>query len=213
MKLYGRTSSFNVQKVLWLLDELELQYEHTQLGGRFKGLDTEQFGRLNPQRKVPVLVDGDKVIWESHSILRYLAASYGDDNWYSDSPYERSLYERWMDWAQVTFQPAFMATFLGYYRMPESKRDMTQVQQDLVSCIHCLQQLEQALAHSAYIAGDKISLADICCGAVLYRLTTQGLNIQLPPRVERWYEALQQRPGYHQWIMSDYSELAAREDY
>ncbi|WP_212747843.1 glutathione S-transferase N-terminal domain-containing protein [Pseudoalteromonas sp. S558] len=78
VKVFGRTTSFNVQKILWLLDELALNYEHIELGGHFGGLDSDEFFRLNPMKKVPVLIDGDKSIWESHTILRYLVAEYGD---------------------------------------------------------------------------------------------------------------------------------------
>lgn len=213
MKLYGRTTSFNVQKVMWLLEELKLSYEHVELGGRFGGLDSEAFAELNPMRKVPVLIDGDRAIWESHSILRYLAAEYGSDDWLPESAYSRSLYERWMDWSQVTFQPAFMATFWGYYRTPETKRDMQRVTQALQTCDVCLQQLEVALTNQSFLAGESISLADVCAGAILYRLTEQGLDVVLPFRVNQWFERLQSRPGYQKWVMSDFSELKAREDY
>lgn len=80
LKILGRTTSFNVQKVLWLADELSLEYDHIELGGKFGGLDSQEFARLNPMKKVPVLVDEQHSIWESHTILRYLAAKYGDNN-------------------------------------------------------------------------------------------------------------------------------------
>lgn len=213
MKLYGRTTSFNVQKVLWLLEELNIDYQHIQLGGRFNGLDDPEFVKLNPMRKVPVLVDGEKAIWESHSILRYLVASFADESWYSADPYQRSLYERWMDWSQLIFQNAFMGTFWGYYRMSEAKRDMKTVNAELEKCVQCLSVLDKQLSLSDYLAGESITLADICAGAIIYRLTTQGLSISLPIHVARWYEKLKTRPGYQKWVMSDYSELKAREDY
>lgn len=213
MKIYGRTTSFNVQKVLWFLDELALDYEHIEVGGRFGGLDSAEFVVLNPMQKVPVLIDGGNIIWESHTILRYLAASYGADDWYSLSPFERSLYERWLDWSQVTFQPAFMGTFWGYYRTPASKRCMDKVNQDLLACNNCLALVEQQLRQSTYLAGSKITLADICVGAIIYRLISQGLTFTLPPHVEKWHMHLKTRAGYKKWIMSDFSELKGREDY
>lgn len=204
MKLYGRTTSFNVQKVLWLLDEL---------GGRFGGLDSEAFKQLNHLQKVPVLVDGDRHIWESHTILRYLIAEYSQQKWWPDCPYERSLYERWMDWSQVIFQPAFMAVFWGYYRMPANKRDMITVELNLDKCKHCIETIESQLQETDYLTGPSISLADITVGAVLYRLTTQGLAITLPVQTQRWFKKLSSRPAYNKWIMSDYSELKGREDF
>ncbi|EAQ64025.1 putative glutathione S-transferase [Marinomonas sp. MED121] len=213
MKLYGRITSFNVQKVLWLLDELGLNYELVELGGRFGGLETENFQQLNPMKKVPVLIDGKRHIWESHTIMRYLIAEYSSQLWCQGSPYSQSLYERWMDWSQVTFQPAFMATFWGYYRMPPNKRDMNTVELNLARCKLCLKQIEVQLKETDYLAGSSMSLADICVGAVLYRLTTQGLSISLASNTQQWFDKLSKRPGYKTWIMSDYSELKGREGY
>ncbi|WP_421853362.1 glutathione S-transferase family protein [Marinomonas sp.] len=213
MKIYGRTTSFNVQKVLWFLEELGVPYEHIELGGRFGGLESDDFARLNPMKKVPVLIDGDKVIWESHTILRYLAASYGTGKWYSDDAYQRSLYERWMDWSHVLFQPAFMAMFWGYYRMPASKRNMPEVNEALQKCMTCLATLDTALADSKYVAGALMTLADICAGSIIYRLISQGLDVPLPRHVADWYEGLKSQAGYQKWIMSDFAELKGREDF
>jgi len=213
MKLFGRTTSFNVQKVLWLLEELNINYEHVELGGRFGGLDDKNFIKLNPMKKVPVLIDAEKSVWESHTILRYLAASYGNENWYPTCPYKRSLSERWLDWSQTVFQPAFMGTFWGYYRKSENNRDMEAINKDLDTCINCLLLIEKQLTESEYLAGNQISLADIVVGAVIYRLTTQGLSIKLPDLVNNWYNKLNKRPGYIKWVMSDFTELKAREEF
>ncbi|WP_087026041.1 glutathione S-transferase family protein [Thaumasiovibrio subtropicus] len=213
MELYGRATSFNVQKVQWMLAELGLNFSHIEKGGRFGGLDEPEFAALNPMKKVPVLVDGEKVIWESHSIIRYLIAEYGDQEWYPSSAYSRSLYERWMDWSQVIFQPHFMAVFWGYYRMPPSNRDWPAIDAALARCNECLTQLEQQLARQPFLAGEMMTAADITVGAILYRLTEQGLSVPLPPNVRKWYNGIQQRDGYQRYIMSDFSELKHREDY
>ena len=195
MKLLGRTTSFNVQKILWFLDELGMNYEHIELGGRFGGLGEAEFIKLNPHQKVPVLLDEDKSIWESHTILRYLAASYGNEYWYPICPYERSLSDRWLDWSQTIFQPAFMGTFWGYYRKSENKRDMKAIKNDLDICKKCLTVISQQLNRFEYLAGENMSLADIVVGSVLYRLTTQGLDVELPNLVNGWYQKLSKRPG------------------
>ncbi len=213
LKILGRTTSFNVQKVLWLADELSLEYEHIELGGKFGGLDSEEFALLNPMKKVPVLVDEQHSIWESHTILRYLAAKYGDTTWYPDSAFKRSLYERWLDWSQTIFQPAFMAVFWGYYRMPANKRNMAVVQSKLEKCCSCLEIVNNQLSTFTFLAGDAITLADISVGAILYRLTEQGLDISLPENVNSWYQKLKLRSGYQKWVMSDFSELKGREEF
>jgi glutathione S-transferase len=196
---------------MWLLDELKLEYEHVELGGRRGGLDSEEFRALNPMGKVPVLVDNGHSIWESHTILRYLAATYGERNWFSSDPYSRSLADRWLDWAQVIFQSAFMAVFWGYYRTPIEKRNMPLIESKLPKCHECLQILDDQLSENDFLIGSVISLGDIPAGAVLYRLTKMDLDVA--SNVDRWYKTLCERPAYQRWVMSDFSELKGRETF
>ncbi len=77
LKIWGRLSSVNVQKVVWAVRELALPHTLTEAGGAFGGLDTPEYGRMNPNRRVPVIDDGGFVLWESNAIVRYLAARYG----------------------------------------------------------------------------------------------------------------------------------------
>ncbi len=90
LKVWGRRSSANVQKVLWLVGELDLPYTHSPAGGDFGGLDDPAFRALNPHGKVPVIEDGGVVVWEIHAILRYLAAAYGADRFWSPDPAVRA---------------------------------------------------------------------------------------------------------------------------
>ncbi len=211
--IYGRQTSYNVQKVLWLLEELEVEYKHIQLGGRFGGLEMDEFKKLNPMQKVPVIVDDDKVIWESNTILRYLADTYGTVAFKVDDAFERSKYERWMDWSQSKFEPIFIGIFWGYYRTPEHLRDMVAIENSIQACQQCLEMLDDQLKHKLFILGDDLSLADISIGIYLYRLVEIELNIELPNYVADWYEHLNNSPGYRRWVMSDFSELKARLDY
>ena len=74
LTIWGRRSSFNLQKVMWLVGELQLEHRHIELGGQFGGLDTPEFLAMNPHGRIPVIDDQGTVVWESHAILRYLAA-------------------------------------------------------------------------------------------------------------------------------------------
>lgn len=213
LQLYGRDSSYNVQKVLWLAQELTLPLEHTQRGGRYGGMDTAEFVAMSPMQKVPVLLDQGRAIWESNTILRYLVERYGDGDWRVEDAYRRSEHERWMDWAQTKFESAFVGVFWGYYRTPESERDLPAITASVEACEACLSSLDRQLGDQAYLLGDQLSLADICNGVFLYRLVEIDLTVELPERVAVWYERLKVRPAFQLWVMRDFSELQGRMEY
>jgi glutathione S-transferase len=120
LTVWGRRSSFNLQKVMWLVSELGIDHRHIQAGGQFGGLDTPEFRAMNPVGRVPVIDDNGTIVWESHAILRYLAARYGRAQFWSDDPAKRSQADRWMDWSQTALQPDFLVgAFWGFYRTPE----------------------------------------------------------------------------------------------
>lgn len=105
---WGRRSSFNVQKVMWLIGESGLAHQHIPAGGQYGIKDSPEFLTMNPHGRVPVIKDDDgTVVWESHSILRYLSARHGQSDFWSDDPAQRSQADRWMDWSQASLQPAF----------------------------------------------------------------------------------------------------------
>ena len=109
LQVWGRRSSFNVQKVMWLIGELGLAHQHIPAGGRYGIKDSLEFLSMNTNGRVPVIKDGDgTVVWESHSILRYLAARHGQSGFWNEDPAQRSQADRWMDWSQASLQPAFL---------------------------------------------------------------------------------------------------------
>ncbi len=213
LTLYGRHTSYNVQKVLWLLDELALDYKHIELGSEPADTETAQFVQLNPMRKVPVLADEEHNIWESNTILRYLERTYGPGQWQTADAYQTSLVERWMDWAQTRFEPAFVGVFWGYYRTPEHFRNAEAIEKSLAECRYCLDRLDEQVAGKPFLLGDQLSLADVCCGVFLYRLVKIDLQVELPEQAKRWYQNLQQGVGYRRWVQSDFSSLCGRLQY
>jgi glutathione S-transferase len=135
LKVWGRRSSFNVQKVMWLIGELGLEHEHIDAGGSFGGLDTPAFLAMNPHGRVPVIRDDDATVWESHAILRYLAARDGAGQFWSSDPAARAPVDGWMDWSQTSLQPDFLiGVFWGFYRTPEDKRNWPAIRAALARC-------------------------------------------------------------------------------
>src|ERR1051326_2207643 len=207
LTIYGRKSSFNVQKVMWLVGELGLAHRPVERGGAFGGLDAPGFRAMNPHGRGPGIVDGDTTVWESHAILRYLAARYGADPFWSEDAAARSHWERWMDWAHTTLQPDFLTgVFWGFYRTPAAQRDMRAVEEKIRRCAAHFKLLDAIL-------GDRLTLADIPAGTHLYRYF--GIDIARPrvPNVERWYRTLAERPAYRAHVMVPFAELEGRLEY
>ena len=214
LTIWGRRSSLNVQKVMWLVGELRIEHRRVDAGGQFGGLDTPEFRAMNPLGRVPVLDDNGIVVWESHSILRYLAACYGQGRFWSDSAGERSQVDRWMDWAQTAWQPDFlMGVFWGFYRTPEPQRNWPAIRDKIARCAIHFQVLDKMLAGRRFLCGNALSLADIAIGTSLFRYF--GLEIERPPvpHVEAWYDRLQERSAYREHAMVPFTELRGRLDY
>ena len=213
VRLWGRASAFNVQKVLWLLGELGLPFDHSEVGGAHGGLDAPEFLRMNPHGRVPVLRDGDTVIWESHSVLRYLAARYGSETLWPVDPAARSHVDRWMDWSLASLQPAFMRLFWGYFRTPPDLWDRPGLQPAIEECDRFFALLDGQLAERAYLAGPAFSLADIPAGTALYRYFGMGLPVPRHRHVDAWYGRLCAREPYRRAIMVPFEELRGRVEY
>ena len=94
LRIWGRTNSINVQKVMWAVGELGLAHERIDAGGAFGGLDTAEYGAMNPNRKVPTIDDDGEVLWESNACVRYLAARYGAGSLWAEDPAERARADR-----------------------------------------------------------------------------------------------------------------------
>jgi len=211
LKVWGRRSSANVQKVLWLVGELDLPHTHVPAGGDFGGLDDPAFRALNPHGKVPVIDDGGVVVWESHAILRYLAAVHGADRFWAADPAVRAPIDGWMDWAQTALQPAFLTgVFWGGYRTPEAQRDVGAVARALDRTVACLAQVDRLLADRPFVGGETLSLADIAIGTHLYRYFELEIDRPDLPRLAAWFERLKARAAYREHVMVPFGDLKGR---
>lgn len=211
LKIWGRRDSFNVQKVMWLVGELDLPHEHIPAGGKFGGLDSPEFLAMNPHGRVPVITDGENIVWESHSILRYLAASYGKPAFWSDDAKVRSQIEPWLDWMQTALQPDFLTgVFWGFYRTPEAQRDSAAIQKSIERCSQHFLLLNHWLRAKPFLCGDSLSLADIAVGTVLFRYFELEIEKPVIPKVEAWYQRLQQRAAYRDNVMVSFQAMYGR---
>ena len=212
LTIYGRATSSNVQLVMWAVGELGLAHDRLDYGHVHGGLDTPEFGTMNPHRKVPVLRDGDLVIWESAAILRYLAARYGDGGafWPAD-PVDRARVDMWAEWGKNELCQAFtVPIFWSRVRTTAADRDEVALTRAVSLFEEYLGQLADRLAGRAFVCGDDFSAADIVIGHLLYRWFTIDVPRAANPAVESYYKRLTERPAYRDHVMVPYDVLRAR---
>jgi len=190
LKLLGRATSGNVQKVIFLLEELGSPYEREDYGRQFNNTQTPEYGKLNPTRKVPTLVDGDVAVWESHAILRYLAAK-AKSPLYPTDPAKRSQVDRWMDWGLASLNPVFLAGFREAKKEPAERRAGVG---DEISAE--LKILEGELSQHPYVAGDSLTIADMALAPLVSRCLNFPLGLPKFPALEAWRARLKERPAF-----------------
>jgi glutathione S-transferase len=202
MKIIGRASSSNVQKVLWCCAELGLDYQREDAGREFGVVGTPEFAALNPNRKVPVLVEDDFVLWESNAIVRYLASLHGMGTLCPADPRTLASAGRWMDWQLSVLGPGFTGMFHGLVRDAPENRNMAAIDKSRNATEHNLGMVDAALANSAYIAGKAFTMGDIPIGIYAYRwYAFDGIERKSLPNLERWYSALKERPAFREFVM------------
>ena len=202
LKIWGRANSVNVQKVLWCLTELDLAYERIDAGMAFGKNNEPSYLAMNPNGRVPTLVEGDFVLWESNSVMRYLAMAYGQGSpIYPEAPKRRAGVDRWLDWTLSTMQPVDRPVFWALVRTPPDKRDMAAIQRDVDAEAVVWRIADAQLASRRFIEGDDFTLADIALGAYARRwLGVEGVSKPKLAHLDRWFAQFATRPGFVRFI-------------
>jgi glutathione S-transferase len=173
MRLWGRKSSINVQKVLWCLAELGLKegvdFERIDAGLQFGIVRSPEFLKLNPNGLVPTLEDGDLILWESNTIMRYLAAQYDQKNRFPSDVKSRYGSEKWMDWQVGTLWPTLRPAFIGLTRVPEAERDHAGIQKAYQETNQLFTSLDQTLESQSYCSGEQFQIGDIVLALCVHR--------------------------------------------
>jgi glutathione S-transferase len=193
IRLLGRQTSGNVQKVIFLLEELHLPYIREDYGRQFGNTNGEAYRALNPNAKVPTLVDGEVVIWESNTILRYLAAIHAPAM-AGKTPAERTLVERWMDWQLAAVNPPYLAVFKEAKKPAEERSaEFAGQSADLIAQMKIL---DQHLAGRTWIALEKLTLAEIALGPIVKRCLEFPIERSALPELTCWQTAIEARPAF-----------------
>lgn len=193
LKLLGRKTSGNVQKVIWLLEETGQAYEREDYGRQFGNTQEAAYLALNPNGKVPTLLDGDVAIWESNTILRYLSKKAGDA-YYPADPAVRSKVERWMDWQLASLNNPYMAIFRESKKAPEERSpELAKHGKELDQQ---LQILDGALDEGGWMAGADMTLADICLGPIVARCLNFPVDLSALPKLRAWQARVAERDAF-----------------
>ncbi|MGN6651612.1 glutathione S-transferase family protein [Trinickia sp.] len=202
LTIWGRANSVNVQKLLWCCDELGLPFERVDAGLQFGRVNDPDYRELNPNGQIPTLVDGAFVLWESNSILRYLAMQYGaSSSLYPADPQLRASIDRWLDWSISTLAPAERPVFLTLVRTPPEQRDMEGLATNLKTLIARWKIVDGHLQGRFHPEGDRFTIADIVLGSFAKRwFGVEGIDRPPMPSLERWYQRLTQRAGFKKYI-------------
>ncbi len=203
IKLWGRTNSMNVQKVLWVLDDLGLAYERIDAGMQYGVNNTAEYLRMNPNGKIPLIKDGDLAVWESHAICRYLCNKAGSQKLYPQDPQARAPIDQWIDWALSTLIGPLSTVFWILVRTPAEKRDPAKLKEESSKLLGALEILNTGLTNRSFIASDHFSLADLILAAPVYRcikLDSFDHQSEHFAPLMAWYAKVRTQPGFKRWV-------------
>jgi len=198
LKIWGRLSSVNVQKVVWCCDELGLAYERVDAGGKFGINDTPGYLAKNPNGLVPTVEEDGFVLYESNAIVRWLSARDAEARLWPRGERERADTDRWMEWQSTSYTPAMTAIFWQLIRTPEAQRDAKAIEVSREKSERLSGILDAHLAGRQYLAGERFSAADIVVGCAVHRWLNLPVARDSRPNLERYYRALKARPASRQ---------------
>lgn len=202
LTIWGRANSVNVQKVLWCLAELDIAFERIDAGMQFGRNQDPDYLAINPNGRVPTLVDGDYALWESNSIMRYLCLAYRPQTpIYPNEPKRRAAVDRWLDWTLSTVQPVDRPVFWGLVRTPPAQRDMAALQKEADAEALVWRVADHHLSTRRFIEGDDFTIADIALGAYARRwFGVEGITRPKLAHLERWFAQFASRAGFKQYV-------------
>jgi glutathione S-transferase len=202
IRVWGRNTSVNVQKVMWAIGELDLPHERIDVGGSFGKNKEPTYLAINPNGLVPTLEEDGFFLWESNSIVRYLAAKYGAGSLEPKDLRARARASSWMDWQISVAGPAITPMFWGLIRTPPEKRDPAAIEASRERTIGAMGILDAALAKSAFLAGEALSMGDIPAALMAYRFRRLVPESSGLDHLERWFVGIEARPAFQQHVLA-----------
>ncbi len=197
IKIWGRKTSSNVQKVMWAVGEIGLAHERIDIAGPFGKNREPAYLAMNPNGLVPTLEEDDGfLLWESNTIVRYLAAKHHAGVLEPGELRAKAQASQWMDWQLAVAAPAIFECFWGLIRTPPEKRNHAAIEESKKKTTAAMTMVDAQLAKTAYLAGEAFSYGDIPVAIMAYRY--RQLVPERPPlhNFERWYAAIAARQAF-----------------
>lgn len=201
--IYGRANSSNVRKVLWLLAEIGVDdYERLDYGRGYKPCSSPEYVALNPNMVVPTLVDGDLVLWESNTQLRYLAGKFDRDDLYPKDVAVRAKVDMWLDWQLTTLLFGVRDLFMGLHVKDEAFASPERIEKAGAQAAQSMEILNANLEKTdGYVAGGGLTIADCSIGMFVHRWYALPIERKTFPALEAYYERLKERAPFQEWIV------------
>ena len=208
LKIWGRTTSANVQAVMWAAEELGVQVDRIDWGGKFGGNDDPAFRAMSPAGLVPAMQDGDLTLFESPAMVRYLGAKYGDDAFWPADPAARAALDQWAEWAKGSFYAAVIpGLFFQLCRVKAADRNPAAFAAVEANAAAAARLADARIGKGPWLAGDAFSFADVMMGHTLFRYYTLDFARAETPNLDAYYARLCERPAYQNHVMINYDEL------
>jgi len=194
---------------MWTVGELGLEHVRHNVGGSFGGLDTDEYGKLNPNRLVPTIEDKGFVLWESYAIVRYLCREYGEGSLWPTSTQQAARADQWMEWTNSRFMGTFFPIFWSLIRTPKEEQDVQKIRQSAEDTGTLLQIVENALEGQDFLTGNRLTMGDIPLGAMMFKYFSLDIERPALPNIESWYARLCDREAYRQHAMNPFGKNSA----
>ena len=200
LKVWGRNTSSNVQKTIWALAEMKVPFDRIDVGGSFGKTKDPFYLAMNPNSLIPTIEEEDGfTLWESNSVVRYLAAKHGGGLEPAD-PKVRAKAHQWMDWQLSVIGPAITPVFWGMIRTPPEKRDANAIATGKEKTIVAAGMMDAQLGKTKFMASDEFSYGDIPVGIMIYRYNQLIPERPATPNLDRWYATISSRPAFKEQI-------------
>lgn len=192
--LYGPARS-SAGRCLWCLEEIGVAYENKNISMQEKEHKSEAFLKINPNGKVPAMVDGNTTLFESMAINMYLAEKYKPEL-IGTTPEEKAATYQWSFWANSELQDPIIAVFIQKVFMPPEKRSEAIIEENMAKLPACFKILDNALDNKTYLNGKSFSLADLHTASVVNIAPHLGIDLSGYKNISLWLKAISDRPAF-----------------